>query len=169
MLFFAGITTTSALIANSLLSLHAFKPQLERLRAEPELIPGAVEELLRFEAPIQWLSRLTTRDVELHGTTIPAGARVVLLWASANRDERRWDRPDELDVTREHKRHISFGEGIHHCLGAPLARLEATVLLEELLPRMAGYEISGPVKRVYAQAERSIESLPATVVWADGG
>jgi cytochrome P450 len=166
LLFFAGIATTSALIASSLLNLSNFEPQLQRLRAAPETIPTAVEELLRFDAPIQWLTRVTTQDVELHETAIPAGARVLLLWGSANRDERRWEHPDELDLTRAPKRHISFGEGIHHCLGAPLARLEAKVLLEELLPQIAAYEITRPVKRPYSEGDRAISSLPARVQWA---
>ena len=166
MLFFAGITTTSALIANSMVNLHAFKSRLSQLRESPELIPTAIEELLRFDAPLQWLTRMSTREVEMHGTSIPAGARVLLLWGSANRDERRWDRPDELDFMRDPKRHISFGEGIHHCLGAPLARLEAKVLLEELLPLLADFGIES-VKRPHTQNERTIASLPASVIWAD--
>jgi cytochrome P450 len=166
LLFFAGITTTSALIANSLVHLHRFEGERELIRRSPELSPAAVEELLRFDAPLQWLTRVTTREVEMHGVTIPAGARVMLLWASANRDERRWPEPDTLVLTREHKRHISFGEGIHHCLGAPLARLEARIVLEELMPAVSGYEPSGPIQRAYAQSERTIASLPVRVSWS---
>jgi cytochrome P450 len=84
---------------------------------------------------------------------------------TAHRDERRWPHADELDIERSPYRHLSFGEGIHHCLGAPLARLEATVLFEELLPRLRGYEITGPVHRPYAQSERTVDSLPARVSW----
>ena len=91
---------------------------------------------------------------------------MLLIWASANRDERRWPSPDELNLTRERLRNIAFGEGIHHCLGAPLARLEARVVLEELMPQIAEYELAGPVTRLYTQTERTITSLPMRVQWA---
>jgi cytochrome P450 len=164
-LFFAGITTTAALIGNSLLNLSRFEDQLRLLQSDPELIPAGVEELLRFEPPVQWLTRVTTREVTLYDTTLPAGTRVLMLWAAANRDGRRWPRGDELEVEREPQRHLSFGEGIHHCLGAPLARLEATVLFKELFARMVEYEIVGPIRRPYVQSERTLESLPARVNW----
>jgi cytochrome P450 len=164
-LFFAGITTTTALIGNSLLNLSRFEDQLRLLQGNPELIPAGVEELLRFEPPVQWLTRVTTREVTLYEQTLPAGTRVLMLWAAANRDGRRWPQPDELDVKREPQRHLSFGEGIHHCLGAPLARLEATILFEELLARMADYEVVGPIRRPYVQTERTLDSLPARVDW----
>jgi hypothetical protein len=165
LLFFAGITTTSALIANSLLHLQRFESQRELLRRSPEVAPTAVEELLRFDAPLQWLTRVAVCDVELHERTIPAGSRVLLVWASANRDERRWPQADELILTRDRLRNIAFGEGIHHCLGAPLARLEARVVLEELMPQIADYELAGPVSRLYTQTERTITSLPMRVRW----
>ena len=91
---------------------------------------------------------------------IPEGARVVLVWASANRDERRWDDPDRLDITRRALRHVSFGDGIHHCLGAPLARLEARIVFEELFQRIPEYGISGPIVRVKTPTDRALESLP---------
>ena len=166
LLFFAGITTTSALIANSLVHLHRFERERELIRRSPDLIPAAVEELLRFDAPLQWLTRVTSNDAQLHDVTIPAGSRVMLLWASANRDERRWLEPDKLMLARERKRHISFGEGIHHCLGAPLARMEARIVLEELMPSVSAYEPTGPVERLYAQSERTIARLPVRVSWA---
>ncbi|HTX11538.1 MAG TPA: cytochrome P450 [Solirubrobacteraceae bacterium] len=166
LLFFAGITTTSALIANSLLHLQRFESQRELLRSSPEIAPAAVEELLRFDAPLQWLTRVAACDVDVCGRTIPAGSRVLLIWASANRDERRWPSPDELILTRERLRQIAFGEGIHHCLGAPLARLEARIVLEELMPQIAEYEPAGPLTRLYTQTERTITSLPMRVRWA---
>jgi cytochrome P450 len=91
---------------------------------------------------------------------------VLLIWASANRDERRWPDPDELILTRERLRNIAFGEGIHHCLGAPLARLEARVVLEELMPLVVDYELDGPVTRLYTQTERTITRLPMRVQWS---
>ncbi len=165
LLYFAGITTTSALIAGALLHLARFPDQQRLLRDSPRLMPEAVEELLRFDAPIQWLTRTTTAPVTVHERDLPAGARVVLLWGSANRDPRRWKDADALVVTRQPQRHIAFGEGIHHCLGAPLARLEARVVLEELLAATGGYAVSGNVVRRYTQSERTISSLPATIDW----
>jgi cytochrome P450 len=160
LLFVAGITTTSGLISNSLLHLARFPEQRERMRRDPGIIPAAVEELLRYDAPIQALARTTVRDFEAHATVIPAGARVVLVWASANRDERRWPDPDMLDVTRAPQRHVSFGEGIHHCLGAPLARLEARVVFEELFRRIPTYAVTGPPVRIRTPTDRALESLP---------
>lgn len=160
LLFVAGITTTSGLISNSLLHLAEFPEQRARLAADPSLLPSAIEELVRYDAPIQALIRATTRDVELHRTVIPAGSRVALVWASANRDERHLADPDVLDVTRPPQRHLSFGEGIHHCLGAPLARLEARIVFEEVLRRIPDYEIAGPIVRIKTPTDRSLERLP---------
>ncbi len=160
LLFVAGITTTSGLLSNSLLHLDRFPDQRALIRADPALIPAAIEELLRFDAPIQALARTATREIEIHDMAIPAGARVALLWASANRDERRWIDPDRLDITREMQRHVSFGDGIHHCLGAPLARLEAKIVFEELLQRIPEYAVSGPIVRVKTPTDRALESLP---------
>jgi cytochrome P450 len=165
LLFVAGTSTTSALISNSFLHLHRFGDQLQLLRRSPELIPQAIEELLRFDAPFQWFTRVATRDVDVDGVSIAAGGRVVVIWASANRDERRWSRADELVVTRERQRHVSFGEGIHHCLGAPLARMEARIVLEEALPILVDYHPTGPVERRFTPSERSIVRLPLAVRW----
>ncbi len=160
LLFVAGITTTSGLISNSLLHLDRFPDQRNRIRDDPSVIPAAIEELVRFDAPIQVLARTATRDVEAHGRVIPAGGRVGLVWASANRDERRWEHPDRLDIDRAPQRHVSFGDGIHHCLGAPLARLEARIVLEELFRRIPEYAVAGPVVRIKTPTDRALESLP---------
>jgi cytochrome P450 len=159
LLFIAGITTTSGLISNSLLHLDRFPDQRALIRVEPERMPAAIEELIRFEAPIPALIRTTTRDVEWSGTVIPEGVHVSLIWASANRDERRWTDPDRLDVTRTPERHVAFGEGIHHCIGAPLARLEARIAFEELFARIPEYAVAGPIVRVRT-TDRALESLP---------
>jgi cytochrome P450 len=160
LLFMAGITTTSGLLSNSLLHLDRFPDQRDLLRRDPSILPAAIEELLRFDAPIQALARTTTRTAALHGTVIPADARVCLLWGSANRDERRWPDPDSLDLRREPQRHVAFGDGIHHCLGAPLARLEARIVFEQLLARIPDYTVSGPVVRVRTPTDRVLEHLP---------
>ena len=160
LLFIAGITTTSGLISNSLLHLDRYPDQRALMRDDPSVVPAAIEELLRFDAPIQALARTATRDVPAHDGVIPAGARVALLWASANRDERRWADPDRLDITREPQRHVSFGDGIHHCLGAPLARLEARIVFEELFRRIPEYAVSGPIVRIKTPTDRALESLP---------
>ena len=163
--FDAGIVSTTALIGNSFLHLHNFQDQRQLIRKQPEIIPAAIEELLRFDAPFQWFTRVTTRELVMNGESIPAGARVILIWASANRDERRWDRPDELLVTRKQRPHLSFSAGIHHCLGAPIARMEVRILFEELMPLLADYELVGPVVRRITPSERTISSLQARVKW----
>lgn len=160
-LWMAGNETTSSLMANSLMHLSAYPEARAALIAEPELLPQGIEELLRYDAPLQNMGRITTQAVEVEGVTIPEEQRVLLLFGSANRDERRWSDADVLDIRREPKRHLAFGEGIHFCLGAPLARLEARVAFEELLPRIPEYEITGPVERTHVHTTRGVTSLPA--------
>ena len=120
-LFLGGVESTAGLVG-TLFKLLAENPeQREVLRANPELIPDAVEEAIRIATPLQLVGRTTSREVTLHGVTIPAGGRVVLVYGSANRDERRFADPDRFDVTRGKQRHLGFGEGMHGCIGAPLA------------------------------------------------
>jgi cytochrome P450 len=163
LLLIAGIHTTSSLLANALLLLRDRPADRERLASSPETIRPAIEELLRFDAPVQWLARLTTRDVAVNETVIPADQRVVLLWASANRDDRRYPDADTLDLTREPEHHMAFGQGIHFCLGAPLARLEARIALEILFQRVRVYELAGSVGRLFTHNERGIASLPLKI------
>jgi cytochrome P450 len=129
------------MLGNAVDLLYRHPEQRARLVREPQRIADAVEEVVRFDNSTQMLARLVTRDVSLHGVTIPAGARVLLLIGSANRDERAIERADEFDVFRPPVAHLSFGIGTHFCLGASLARLEGRVALEEILRRIPQYEI----------------------------
>jgi cytochrome P450 len=157
----AGNETVARLLGWAGLVLARFPEQRARLVAEPELIPNAVEELLRFEAPSPVQGRFTLRDVELHGTTIPAGSRVALITGSAGRDERAYEAPDEFDVGRDDLRHVSFGHGAHFCLGAALARLEAQVALEETLARFPTWDVDhARVDHVHTATVRGPSRVP---------
>ncbi len=136
LLLVAGNETTTNLIGNGALALFAHPDEGAKLRQRPELIHAMVEEVLRYDAPVQGFFRTTTRDVTIRGTTIPADSKIVLLWASANRDPDVFPDPDRFDIERQPERHLAFGIGIHFCLGAPLARLEARLATEALLRRM---------------------------------
>jgi cytochrome P450 len=146
----AGFTETTSGLLASMCRLFAEHPdQTARLRREPQSLVPAIEEILRFEPPAHFLARTVNAPVALHGERLDPGARVVLLFASANRDERRWESPDTLDLFRPLQRNLAFGEGIHHCLGAPLARLEARIAGELLLRSTADIEIIGNEGRWY--------------------
>jgi cytochrome P450 len=160
LLWIAGFDTTRSLIENGLQRLDEFPDQRAILVREPERMREAVEELLRFESPVQNTARTTQTEVTLHGVTIPAGARIALLLGAANRDPRRWENPDKLDFTREAKRNLAFGEGIHHCLGAPLARLEGRIALKAFLERVPEYEIDYPLERIPIHNLRLFKRLP---------
>jgi cytochrome P450 len=136
LLLVAGNETTTNLIGNATAALLDHPEQLVRVAAEPSLVPALVEEAVRFDAPVQLVFREAVADVELAGVRIPAGAIVVPLIGSANRDERRFPDPDRFDVTRNPQGHLGFGFGKHFCLGASLARLEAKAALEALVPEL---------------------------------
>jgi len=137
----AGQETTVNGIGNSLWYLGLNKDDRKRLIAEPALIPAAVEEILRFLSPIQLLGRTAARDTELHGKQIPKGATVAVCYGAANRDQEVFEGADRCVIDRPYNPHMAFGAGPHACLGAHLARLEMTVVLEEVLRRMPGYEV----------------------------
>ncbi len=143
LLLVAGNETTTNLVGNGMLALLRRPEQMQALRDQPGLLKDAVEELVRFDSPVQVDGRFATEDVEVGGRAVPAGSQVALLLGAANRDPARFERPDELDPMRPDKGNISFGRGIHHCLGAPLARLEGRVALEVLLERFADIQLGG--------------------------
>ncbi len=144
LLFIAGHETTVNLIGNGLLALLRHPEQLARVQADPALVPNAIEELLRYDSPVQRTARITTTDVELAGHPIAKGAMVVTALGAANRDPAQFADPDRLDVTRRDVRHISFGYGIHFCLGAPLARVEGQIALGTLLHRAPRLTLAEP-------------------------
>jgi len=135
LLLIAGNETTTNLICNGALALLRHPDQLDLLRREPKRIPGAIEELLRYDSPVQLTSRLVLEEGELRGRPLRPGEQLVLLLGAGNRDPERYPEPDRLDVTREDVHPLSFGHGIHYCLGAQLARLEAQIAFAGLLER----------------------------------
>ena len=135
LLLVAGNETTTNLIGNGMLALLRHPEQLQALRDDPSRIPGAVEELLRYDSPVQGTVRLVLEDCEVNGVPLQRDDNVLLLIGSANRDPQVFDHPDQLDVGRRDNNHVAFGRGIHFCLGAPLARLEGRVAIEVLLER----------------------------------
>jgi cytochrome P450 len=132
LLLIAGNITTTNLIANAVIAFTENPNAYRQLQASPELVPSAVEEVLRYYSPVQAVARLTRHPVELAGQTIPAGQRVIAWIGSANRDETMFQNPDQFDITRQPNPHIAFGYGIHYCLGAPLARLEGKIALSAI-------------------------------------
>jgi cytochrome P450 len=141
-LLLAGHVTTTALLANAVLCLDENPAVLAAVRADRDLVPRAIEEVLRLRPPFSRLARRTTRDVELGGTIVPAGQIVALWLVSANRDEDVFAEPDRLDLYRDPNRHLAFGHGIHFCIGAPLARLETRIALNQLMDRYPGMVVA---------------------------
>jgi cytochrome P450 len=162
LLLVAGHETTVNLIGNGVLALLREPAQLAALREDPALLPGAVEEFLRFDGPLHFATqRVTTEPVEIGDVTIPAGQFVVISLLGANRDPERFPDPDRLDITRPAAGHVAFGHGIHHCVGAPLARLEAEIAIGALLARFPAIRLSADTLRWRASSlMHGLETLP---------
>jgi cytochrome P450 len=158
----AGHETVAKLIGSGVVALWWSRDQRRELVENPALIPAAVEEMLRWDPPSQYQGRWTERDVELHGTVIPAENRVILVTGAASHDEREWgDDAGLFDTHRDVEKHVTFGWGAHLCIGAHLARLEARVAFEELLSRFPGYEVdTGVIVRAYSTNVRGLKNLP---------
>jgi cytochrome P450 len=136
LLLVAGNVTTTNLVTNAMLSFVQNPQALKQLQADPSLLPGAIEEVLRYQSPVQFMFRITTGPVALSGQTVPAGSVVLAFIGSANRDSAKFVEAGKFDIRREPNPHIAFGHGIHYCLGAPLARLEGRIVLSILLQRL---------------------------------
>jgi cytochrome P450 len=164
LLFIAGNDTTVSLIANGTLALLTHPSQLASVRADPARWPAAIEELLRFDSPAQVPLPVTTAEpVEIAGQTIPAGQPVIVSLLAANRDPDRFPSPDRLDLDRDTRAHLAFGHGIHHCVGAPLARLEGRIALRALFDRFPNLELAAPpesLRREPALLFNKLAALP---------
>ena len=161
LLLFAGHETTTNLISNQLRILSERPDLWKRLREDRGLVPAAIEETVRFDCPVQNLGRQTTRAVTVSGTEIPEDARVIVSYGGANRDPEAFEAPEEYRPERTERRHVGFGQGVHFCLGAGLARLEGRVALNALLDRFETIEPGdGTPTRLMSTVIRGFEALP---------
>jgi cytochrome P450 len=159
----ASQNTTMNMITNAIVSLGRFPDQRRKLKANPEMWPGALEELLRFESPVQGLTRTTTRDVELHGVTMKEGDQVLLLYGSANHDETVFENPDVLDLERKTRANWTFGHGFHYCLGNAVARLEIRVTIQAMLDTIGDWEVDeAGLERNQLVPTRGVAHAPIT-------
>jgi cytochrome P450 len=159
----AGVDTTVNGLGAAIYCLARFPAEFDRLRADPSLARAAFEEAVRLESPVQTFFRTTTRDVVIDGEALPEGRKVLMFLGAANRDPRRWDRPDTFDITRRNAGHVGFGSGIHGCVGAVLARLEGEAVLGALARTIRSIEITGEPKRRYNNTLRGMSVLPVTI------
>jgi cytochrome P450 len=160
-LFTSAIDTPSAFLSNAMCLLAEAPAEREELRADPSLVPAAIEELLRFESPAQNVARLVRKPFDVLGQVLEPGSWLVLILASANRDERRFPHPDRLDFSRDTPRTLAFGEGIHFCIGAPLARMTARAAVEGIVERVDEIELCEGARRIEKQSLWGFWTLPA--------
>jgi cytochrome P450 len=164
LLMIAGNETTRHTISHGMLALMQNPEQLKLLQEEPDRIPVATEEILRWATPVFQFRRTATKDTELRGQAIKTGDKVVTWYVSANYDETKFPEPQRFDVTRTPNEHVTFGPGgPHFCLGAHLARLETKILFQELLPRLKSIELAGPVERIRSNFVNGIKRMPVRV------
>jgi cytochrome P450 len=165
----AGNETTTKLIGNICYQLHRHPDQFAEVLADRSLIPQLVEETMRFDGPTQMMARTTTRDVELHGKTIPAGKKVALIFTSGNRDERHYVEAEAFDIHRKARDHLGFGGGLHACLGAALARLEACVAMEEILDALGHFTVDETgLQRMHSPNVRGFTHVPLSFSASSG-
>lgn len=155
-----SLDTTISAISNALYLLGTHREQWRLLKEDPSLIPGAINEVVRYESPLRAFTRLACEDLDIAGTPIAAGSRVLVLYASANRDEREWANPESFDITRDAGRHVGFGNGAHACAGQGLARLETTAILRALVERVDNIEVTGAPTWAVNNIIRRHEHLP---------
>lgn len=157
----AGGETTRNLVAGGILALMEHRDEWQRLKADPSLMPSAIEEMLRYVSPVMVFVRTATEDTELRGIPVKAGERAAMFYVSANRDETRFGDPNRFDISRAPNPHLAFGGGgTHFCLGANLARVEASAIIPGVLERMSGLELAGPVERTRSNQMNGIKSMP---------
>jgi cytochrome P450 len=160
LLFGAGHETAIGMIGNGMLALLENRGQFERLRAHPELVRSAVEEVLRWDAPIQMTQRVALEDIPIGGAVIPKGALIILMLASGNRDEEHLAGAEQFDLGRPASPHLSFGSGMHYCLGSPLARIEGEVTFTAITKRFPALRLAEGMRRRDTLVFRGIGSLP---------
>ena len=157
-----SLDTTIFTISSAIWLFAQHPEQWALLRENPTLIPGAINEVVRMESPLQGWSRVATQDTKVEDYDVPSGARVLMLWASANRDERKWTDPERFDVTRRNADHMGFGHGIHSCVGMHLAKMEITALFRALLARVSRFEL-GKTRRVINNVMRGLSKVEVSV------
>lgn len=160
----AGIESASSFIGNAMLALHEHPEQAALLASNPALAPQAIEEMLRYDTPTQRFHRTATQDIDLHGKTIHAGQSVLVMYGSANRDERKFTEPDRFDISRPPSRHLAMGHGTHFCLGSQLAKAISRIFLEEWFQRFSGFEVQhDQVVRMHSPVFRGLSVMPVRV------
>jgi cytochrome P450 len=159
----AGVDTTVSSLSHAVLEFARFPDQWDRLRQDPSLAHDAFEEVVRLDSPVLGFFRTTTAPVSIGGIPLDAGVKVLVFFAGANRDPRRWQDPDRFDITRRTVGHMGFGTGVHNCVGATIARMEGEVLLQALARRIAAWHLAGEVRPRLNNTLRAIASLPVEI------